>query len=727
MKSPFWMLLAACTFAMACTSGAFAQCGDPNAGDCFEANGTPFCNDVDCCETVCAQDPFCCDNEWDAFCVNAANAFCNGGPPCDATCPPDSAEESEPCGEANTNGCGAGEPLAFDQTVCGTLYASIDLQNDDAFSVDVAEAGVITFTVHSELPCVTSITDAACTVALAEGAGECPSVVSVQVNPGSYQCRVALNLFSVDDCANDANKYYAVATFEPGGGGGSNCFEVHPEPGCDDPACETAVCEFNPLCCKVEWDADCVASALDLCGGGGGGCPGEGDCCVANGSPACDDAECCETICAADAFCCETEWDQLCADAAAVSCENCSAGPCELPLCQVEEGEPCGEALNDGCNAPDDLVTNIAVGDSVCGNFWADLDAKGLGSRDTDWYEFTIDTRSIVRWEVYAEAPTAAFILSTECDPVVLATGLGSCPNKAEACLDAGTYRCFAALGVFEGFPCGGESNGYTAELNADPVEECPQAPGQCDPANISLTQNLSQDLGSAGIACGADGLTTENFYCRSFDLSVGETAGINFEIECIQFGISNSGSPLECQVNIYVDLDGGAPTAPGIDLELKESVPFQLLTVDNEFGSVNFDPPLCFDQDVILVVEFALPPSVDGFATFDGNADGADAPTYIRSDSCGLPEYSDLADIGFPDIHWVMSVNGNECGGGGGDVCPADINGDLIVDGLDLGILLGNWDCTGTDCIADIDGNPVVDGADLGSLLGSWGACQDG
>jgi len=49
----------------------------------------------------------------------------------------------------------------------------------------------------------------------------------------------------------------------------------------------------------------------------------------------------------------------------------------------------------------------------------------------------------------------------------------------------------------------------------------------------------------------------------------------------------------------------------------------------------------------------------------------------------------------------------------------PADLNGDGIVDGADLGILLAHW---GTDDpIADINGDGIVDGEDLGILLLAW------
>lgn len=54
---------------------------------------------------------------------------------------------------------------------------------------------------------------------------------------------------------------------------------------------------------------------------------------------------------------------------------------------------------------------------------------------------------------------------------------------------------------------------------------------------------------------------------------------------------------------------------------------------------------------------------------------------------------------------------------------CTADFNGDGVVDGADLGFLLGYW---GADYLnpADLDGDCDVDGADLGILLGQWGLC---
>ncbi|MBX3355442.1 MAG: alpha amylase C-terminal domain-containing protein [Phycisphaeraceae bacterium] len=49
----------------------------------------------------------------------------------------------------------------------------------------------------------------------------------------------------------------------------------------------------------------------------------------------------------------------------------------------------------------------------------------------------------------------------------------------------------------------------------------------------------------------------------------------------------------------------------------------------------------------------------------------------------------------------------------------PADLNGDGVVNGSDLAIMLGQWGSSGS---ADLNGDGVVNGGDLALLLGAWG-----
>jgi endonuclease I len=66
-----------------------------------------------------------------------------------------------------------------------------------------------------------------------------------------------------------------------------------------------------------------------------------------------------------------------------------------------------------------------------------------------------------------------------------------------------------------------------------------------------------------------------------------------------------------------------------------------------------------------------------------------------------------------------VVTLTGEVVAG----LCPGDLNGDTVVDGADLGQLLGAWG--GGPGPADLNGDGTVDGADLGLLLGAWGACE--
>jgi len=70
---------------------------------------------------------------------------------------------------------------------------------------------------------------------------------------------------------------------------------------------------------------------------------GDGDCFVDTGTPQCEDTcggpgcvGCCNAICTLDAFCCDTSWDQICADAAIALGTPCVAIPVELKNFEID-------------------------------------------------------------------------------------------------------------------------------------------------------------------------------------------------------------------------------------------------------------------------------------------------------------------------------------------------------------------------------------------------------
>jgi len=99
--------------------------------------------------------------------------------------------------------------------------------------------------------------------------------------------------------------------------------------------------------------------------------------------------------------------------------------------------------------------------------------------------------------------------------------------------------------------------------------------------------------------------------------------------------------------------------------------------------------------------------------ATLATDAPGAFSATYTLGvfDDLTLPGAIEGAPL-------TLTITGEVVGA----LCPADLNSDGVVDGADLGALLGAW---GGDGPADLNGDGAVDGADLGTLLGAWGSCE--
>ena len=111
---------------------------------------------------------------------------------------------------------------------------------------------------------------------------------------------------------------------------------------CEDPDCEDfPTCE--PLSC---------------------GDPAAGSCCIPKVLPYCEDQSCCETVCAADPFCCNTAWDELCAEQAQVLCGKLCAGGFEI----------CDNGLDDDGDGLVDCVDPDCSGDTACGGGLANDD-----------------------------------------------------------------------------------------------------------------------------------------------------------------------------------------------------------------------------------------------------------------------------------------------------------------------------------------------------------------
>lgn len=115
--------------------------------------------------------------------------------------------------------------------------------------------------------------------------------------------------------------------------------------------------------------------------------------------------------------------------------------------------------------------------------------------------------------------------------------------------------------------------------------------------------------------------------------------------------------------------------------------------------------------------------PSVDAEIQFATYFDAADQSAMSRIWGGIHPPFDDLpargvgdrcgpAAVAFARVLWGPSA------------CMADLDGNGVVDGADVGVLLAGWGGAGS---ADLDGSGAVDGADLGVLISSWGPCPGG
>lgn len=229
------------------------------------------------------------------------------------------------------------------------------------------------------------------------------------------------------------------------------CAEAPPglPPGCNDELCCERVCACDPLCCDplVGWDEFCATTGLADTGCGAQllcpqvcsfcGAATAGDCCSANGTPSCDDTICCNAVCADDPFCCETEWDSVCAGETA-------ALPAECPTCSSACGDP---AAGDCCAANETPGCSDAV---CCGAVCA-----------CDSFCCT------VRWDEFCAGPGAG---NSGCGAEVLCTDLCGCPNT---CGDvngdgANDMKDFALFANCFGLPPDTSQDCRCSDLNGD-------------------------------------------------------------------------------------------------------------------------------------------------------------------------------------------------------------------------------------------------------------------
>ena len=190
---------------------------------------------------------------------------------------------------------------------------------------------------------------------------------------------------------------------------------------------------------------------------------------------------------------------------------------------------------------------------------------------------------------------------------------------------------------------------------------------------DVTITHSGSQTITpETGIACSAAGSTSRNSYWRVFDLDEFDLAS-GLTVTSVDIGIEAANlaaGPVASTVRLH-RLNGTFTTA---NLTLVAEAAYIITDADDE-ALVNVPIEGEFGANAVMVVEWDVPNLQDvGDGVFFGaNTDGQTGPTYVSAEACSLTEPTDLASINFPDVAWVLSVNGTTDGGVTDEIEPND------------------------------------------------------
>jgi len=189
--------------------------------------------------------------------------------------------------------------------------------------------------------------------------------------------------------------------------------------------------------------------------------------------------------------------------------------------------------------------------------------------------------------------------------------------------------------------------------------------PGAFPRAPFSITQSVDPATVTSGnsVSCNAGGLHADNHYLRVFDLATDFGLPGEVEITSVDLGIelaTGVGGDQPISIDLYTS-STNPPTFGSMTLIQANPV----VVADTSLVVQNFPVTGTIPAGSILVVDVFTPEGqTEGNSFFIGsNAGGQNDPSYLAATDCGVSEPTDTATIGFPNMHIVMVVNGDDGG----------------------------------------------------------------
>ena len=370
-----------------------------------------------------------------------------------------------------------------------------------------------------------------------------------------------------------------------------------------------------------------------------GPCPGPGDCCVANGTPGCDHETCCNAICAIDPFCCDIEWDGICADEANADAINC-------PQCQPVPSGAC-------CAGTDCVVVTEDACAAQGGTYLGDFTKCEVGGKPVTYESSpnaSLPDNNPAGVSDTITVPDSAVITDVNVALQVTHTWVGDlCVTLVHQ--PTGTtvdliQRMGEAGGCHLGAPFGCQENNLNIVLNDG---------GAGGPIESQCVANLSSPPGYIPNNPLAAFNTLDS--AGDWTLTVSDNAGADFgTFNSWALIITSGDGPGPCDSSCAWDLDGDGVVGVG-----------DLLILVHNFGPCDGECPADFDEDGFVGAS-DLVALISNF----GECPGTGCPWDVNGD-------------GVVDRLDVRAVNDNMGSCKDPDNCPWDVNGDGVVDGADV------------------------------------------
>lgn len=190
-----------------------------------------------------------------------------------------------------------------------------------------------------------------------------------------------------------------------------------------------------------------------------------------------------------------------------------------------------------------------------------------------------------------------------------------------------------------------------------------PTASDNCAPQTpVSIQQTASQVPVAGSVSCNAGGIHTDNSYWRAYNLAPLALSGA-MNVNSIQVGVeqavAGSGGAQPGVIRLYTQTTG---TFPGGTRTLVYTQNFSIPDQNLSTMTVPMAAPPSVPANAVLIVELFTPDGSGSSNSFfiGSNNSAQTGPSYISADDCGITTPTDIATIGFPNMHIILNVNGS-------------------------------------------------------------------